>query len=157
MTKFFATVALLLAGCNTLGGKLPLCNEPKYDPVVARNCSHCYDRPPYLSFNRNSRLPNPAGRAYLQQASELILKSNLPIKIVGFADSEEHNPLHLSKIRAEAVKQILLDYGVASKRINLSWHGDSRPLEVAPNCQLRTGEARRDRNQRAEIEMTESR
>ncbi|MCC3152528.1 OmpA family protein [Hymenobacter sp. BT770] len=87
----------------------------------------------------------PEGRPALDQlAAELKARPTLRIRVVGHTDrvgEHEKNQL-LSEQRAAAVKDYLVQAGVAADRISTIGYGDTRPLFTSPNV----------RNRRVEVE-----
>ncbi|ALW86088.1 hypothetical protein AUC43_13900 [Hymenobacter sedentarius] len=87
----------------------------------------------------------PEGRPALDQlAAELKARPTLRIRVVGHTDrvgEHDKNQL-LSEQRAAAVKDYLVQGGVAADRISTIGYGDTRPLFTSPNV----------RNRRVEVE-----
>ena len=71
------------------------------------------------------------------------------IKISGHTDSvgTESNNLRLSKIRAEAVRDFLVNNNVIVSRIEVEWYGETKP--IADN----KTKAGRQKNRRVEMKI----
>ena len=85
----------------------------------------------------------------------LMMKTNTNIKIEIYGHTENRGDktqlLELSKTRAEAVKQYLVDNGISEERItDVIGYGDSKPLESNDT------EAGRKKNRRVEFKITEN-
>lgn len=75
-------------------------------------------------------------------------RESIEIKIIGHADAtgpESYN-LNLSKRRAEAVEQYLLDKGVAADRLSVEYYGESKPAA--------TNDTREGRSKNRRVEFT---
>jgi outer membrane protein OmpA-like peptidoglycan-associated protein len=82
--------------------------------------------------------------ALSQLATELKARPELKLRIAGHADKigePDKNQL-LSEQRAEAVKEFLVQAGVAAERLSTVGYGDTRPLYPSPDV----------RNRRVEVE-----
>ncbi|MBI1342212.1 MAG: OmpA family protein [Terrimonas sp.] len=85
-----------------------------------------------ILFDLDAATIKPASAGVLKEIAG-VLKTNkdIRIKIIGHTDdqgSEEHN-LSLSKMRAAAVKQSLVnDYGIDAERLETDGRGESQPL-----------------------------
>ncbi len=82
-------------------------------------------------FPLNSSSPTSEGRAILQrQAQWLQTYSNIAVTVEGHADergTREYN-IALGARRAQAVKSILISYGVSASRISTVSYGKERPV-----------------------------
>jgi OOP family OmpA-OmpF porin len=86
-----------------------------------------------LDFEFNKAIIKPASFASLDELSEVLNKVNWNLILSGHTDnvgSEDFN-LKLSTKRAEAVKNYLINKGIAAERITAKGFGESMP--IAPN------------------------
>ncbi len=85
--------------------------------------------------------------ALAQLAAELTARPGLRIEVAGHTDriGEPQKNLVLSEQRAEAVKDRLVQAGVAAERISTVGYGDTRPLHPSPDA----------RNRRVEVQAVE--
>jgi outer membrane protein OmpA-like peptidoglycan-associated protein len=82
----------------------------------------------------------PDGLPALQQlATELLQRPSLRLRVAGHTDriGEPQKNQVLSEQRAEAVKQRLVQLGVAATRIRTTGYGDARPLYPSPDARNR--------------------
>jgi OOP family OmpA-OmpF porin len=90
-----------------------------------------------LAFDKDGSVIDPAGTAVLDVVVEGI-KVRCPTQhfvIEGHTDlsgSPQHNQA-LSQRRAEAVKQYLVEHGIAADRLTTVGYGSSRPLTTDPS------------------------
>ncbi len=82
-----------------------------------------------------------------QLAAELQARPTLQLRIAGHTDriGEPQKNQVLSEQRAEAVKDYLVQVGVAASRVSTVGYGDARPLYISPDA----------RNRRVEVEVVE--
>ena len=85
-----------------------------------------------------------SGPALRQLATELKARPDLKLRIAGHADKvgEPDKNQRLSEQRAEAVKDFLVEAGVAPERLSAVGYGDTRPRYPSPDV----------RNRRVEVE-----
>jgi OOP family OmpA-OmpF porin len=86
-----------------------------------------------LDFEFNKAIIKPASFASLDKLSEVLNKINWNLILSGHTDnvgSEDFN-LKLSTKRAEAVKNYLINKGIAAERITAKGFGETMP--IAPN------------------------
>jgi OOP family OmpA-OmpF porin len=86
-----------------------------------------------LDFEFNKAIIKPASFASLDELSEVLNKVNWNLILSGHTDnvgSEDFN-LKLSSKRAEAVKNYLINKGIAAERITAKGFGETMP--IAPN------------------------
>jgi len=82
-------------------------------------------------------------------ANYLIENPDFRIKIAGHTDSQgnDQNNLILSKKRAEAVKQFLVQRGVTTERIIVQYFGETKPIDTNDTPEGRA------KNRRVEMEI----
>ena len=101
-----------------------------------------------ILFARGSTTVSAADKGYLRGLAHLLAESaDIMLHVKGYTDdshSVSYN-LDLSRRRAQAVRQLLLEYGISEDRLIVSFHGDANP--VADN----TTAAGRALNRRVEI------
>jgi OOP family OmpA-OmpF porin len=103
--------------------------KPKKKPVQ-QILKEAFDN---LDFEFNRAIIKPASFASLDELSEVLNKINWNLILSGHTDnvgSEDFN-LKLSTKRAEAVKNYLINKGIAAERITAKGFGESMP--IAPN------------------------
>lgn len=103
--------------------------KPKKKPVQ-QILKEAFDN---LDFEFNKAIIKPASFASLDELSEVLNKVNWNLILSGHTDnvgSEDFN-LKLSTKRAEAVKNYLINKGIAAERITAKGFGESMP--IAPN------------------------
>ena len=103
--------------------------KPKKKPVQ-QILREAFDN---LDFEFNKAIIKPASFASLNELSEILNKVNWNLILSGHTDnagSEDFN-LKLSTKRAEAVKNYLINKGIAAERITAKGFGESMP--IAPN------------------------
>lgn len=101
----------------------------------------------YFPYNSTERIPNEKFDAYVQDLVEVLLKSEKSLMIIGHTDSiggEAYNQ-DLGLNRARVVRQMLIDRGVASERMQI---GSKGFLEPASTNETDKG---RQLNRRAEL------
>lgn len=102
-----------------------------------------------IQFNSNSDVLKASSYNSLNEVADLMQENNFDLKLSGYTDNTgraEYN-LELSKRRANAVKQYLIDKGVAEARLSADGYGIANP--VADNA-TREGRAQ---NRRVELEI----
>lgn len=108
---------------------------------------------PGIEFEFNEAKIRPSSKPTLDRAAETLEEyPELRVRITGHTDdvgTEEFN-LDLSKRRAEAVKQYLVDAGIDADRIQTEGVGSAEP--VVPN----TSDENRAKNRRIEFEILSS-
>ena len=94
-----------------------------------------------------AELKNSANRTVLKIVQFLQLNPKRVVRIEGYTDSTggEQENLKLSRDRAQAVADVLVDLGIDDKRIQVEGYGDQYPVEV------NASERGRAQNQRVEI------
>ena len=94
-----------------------------------------------------AELKNSANRTVLKIVQFLQLNPKRVVRIEGYTDSTggEHENLKLSRDRAQAVADVLVDLGIDEKRIQVEGYGDQYPVEV------NASERGRAQNRRVEI------
>ncbi|MFO2465295.1 OmpA family protein [Pseudomonas sp. 15FMM2] len=92
-------------------------------------------------------LKNSANRAVLKIVQFLQLNPKRVVRIEGYTDSTggEQENLKLSRDRAQAVADVLVDLGIDEKRIQVEGYGDQYPVEA------NASERGRAQNRRVEI------
>ncbi|MFA7942474.1 OmpA family protein [Pseudomonas brenneri] len=92
-------------------------------------------------------LKNSANRTVLKIVQFLQLNPKRVVRIEGYTDSTggEQENLKLSRDRAQAVADVLIDLGIDDKRIQVEGYGDQYPVEV------NASERGRAQNRRVEI------
>ena len=92
-------------------------------------------------------LKNSANRTVLKLVQFLQLNPKRVVRIEGYTDSTggEQENLKLSRDRAQAVADVLVDLGIDDKRIQVEGYGDQYPVEV------NASERGRAQNRRVEI------
>lgn len=100
-----------------------------------------------------SELNRSANRTVLKLVQFLQLNPRRRVRIEGYTDnlgSAEEN-LELSRLRAQAVADVLIDLGVDPKRVEVVGHGESFPLAENASSRGRT------QNRRVEIVISDER
>ncbi|KAA0948247.1 MULTISPECIES: OmpA family protein [unclassified Pseudomonas] len=94
-----------------------------------------------------AELKNSANRTVLKIVQFLQLNPKRVVRIEGYTDSTggENENLKLSRDRAQAVADVLVDLGVDEKRVQVEGYGDQYPVEV------NASERGRAQNRRVEI------
>ncbi|MFS1291473.1 OmpA family protein [Pseudomonas piscis] len=94
-----------------------------------------------------AELNNSANRIVLKVAQFLQLNPKRVVRIEGYTDNtgEHQGNLQLSRDRAQAVADVLVDLGVDEKRIQVEGYGDDYPVEA------NASERGRAQNRRVEI------
>jgi len=94
-----------------------------------------------------AELKNSANRTVLKIVQFLQLNPKRVVRIEGYTDSTggEQENLKLSRDRAQAVADVLVDLGIDDKRIQVEGYGDQYPVEV------NASERGRAQNRRVEI------
>ncbi|AZC23585.1 MULTISPECIES: OmpA family protein [Pseudomonas] len=94
-----------------------------------------------------AELNNSSNRIVLKVAQFLQLNPKRVVRIEGYTDNtgERQNNLQLSRDRAQAVADVLVDLGVDEKRIQVEGYGDDYPVEA------NASERGRAQNRRVEI------
>ena len=101
----------------------------------------------YFPYNSTVRIPDQKFDSYVQDLVEVLLKSEASLSIVGHTDSiggEAYNQ-GLGLNRAKVVRQMLIERGVASERMQVSSKGYSEPAST------NTTDKGRQLNRRAEL------
>ncbi|MGH8473986.1 MAG: OmpA family protein, partial [Gammaproteobacteria bacterium] len=98
-----------------------------------------------------AELKPSASRTVLKLVQFLQLNPRRVVRIEGYTDSsgEERKNLDLSRARAQAVADVLVDLGVEGKRIQVEGYGEAYPL--AENAPSRG----RAQNRRVEIDFSD--
>jgi OmpA-OmpF porin, OOP family len=145
-------IALLLAGCHVM----PAAEPPPPPPPPAR--APAPPPPPAkkkivlrgVNFDSNHSNVRPQDQPILDETIRF-LRDEPAVSLVvdGYADDKESDPLKLSKRRAAAARDYLVQHGVAPNRIRVEGFGASDP--VASNA---TAEGRAQ-NRRAEFKAIE--
>ncbi|WP_435579568.1 OmpA family protein, partial [Gilvibacter sp.] len=85
-----------------------------------------------ILFDSGSATIKPQSYGIIKQISQVLLQDkNMKLKIVGHTDSDgnDDNNLNLSKQRAAAVKQALIDiYGIEGNRLSTDGKGEQDPI-----------------------------
>jgi OOP family OmpA-OmpF porin len=106
-----------------------------------------------VPFDSNTATLDDAARAVLDEIAGKIAAMTGPVTIRGHTDSRGNDEANkrTSERRAEAVRDYLVDHGVATARVTTIGLGEDRP--VAPNATLdgKDDEAGRRRNRRVEV------
>ena len=94
-----------------------------------------------------AELKNSANRTVLKVVQFLQLNPKRVVRIEGYTDNtgERQSNLQLSKDRAQAVADVLVDLGIDEKRIQVEGYGDDYPVEA------NASERGRAQNRRVEI------
>ena len=105
-----------------------------------------------LRFARGSSTLLPESAAVLERVAKLARDCKRPLLIAGHTDSRgrRQDNLDLSRARAEAVRAVLVEQGVAGSRLKTRGYGDAQP--VADNATA----AGRAANRRIDIRVAES-
>lgn len=102
-----------------------------------------------INFEHGKSTLTASSRTYLNQIATLMKNTGMKVEVKGHTDStgsEEFN-MGLSKRRAEAVFNYLIQRGVSRSKITYSYYGESQPIESNE-----TEEGRRI-NRRVEFEL----
>lgn len=106
-----------------------------------------------INYASNSFEPDDASKKKLKDIAETMKAfSHLNVEVRGYTDdrnTEEYN-LKLSQNRADRVRELLIEYGVAAGRLTAKGFGENPDHFVADN---KTAEGRRQ-NRRVELEST---
>ncbi|MGC5700692.1 DUF4398 and OmpA-like domain-containing protein [Pseudomonas sp. NFXW11] len=94
-----------------------------------------------------AELKNSANRTVLKVVQFLQLNPKRVVRIEGYTDNtgERQNNLQLSRDRAQAVADVLVDLGIDEKRVQVEGYGDDYPVEA------NASERGRAQNRRVEI------
>jgi outer membrane protein OmpA-like peptidoglycan-associated protein len=106
-----------------------------------------------VEFYTNSERLTPLGQRTLNQVAEVLAKyRGMPVEIAGHTDSQGDaaSNLELSRKRAAAVKQYLIDKGIAGSTLTDAGFGDTKP--IASNATA----AGRQENRRVEFHTKET-
>lgn len=100
-----------------------------------------------LQFETNKAVIKNASFPYLDELYKTMVKSNWNLKLIGHTDNVGKNSsnLVLSKKRAEAVKEYLVNLGIAPDRIKTEGRGEAEPIASNDN------EEGRAKNRRVEF------
>ena len=82
-------------------------------------------------FYTNSERLTPLGQRTLNQVAEVLAKyRGMPVEIAGHTDSQGDaaSNMELSRKRAAAVKQYLIDKGIAGSTLTDAGFGDTKPI-----------------------------
>jgi OOP family OmpA-OmpF porin len=105
-----------------------------------------------IKFGSDTAYIEPASAGVLELVAQRLRENpEIRVRIEGYTDelaSEEHN-LELSQERAEAVKRILVGFGIAADRLDTVGYGEANP--IASNA---TPEGRA-LNRRVELDVIE--
>lgn len=102
-----------------------------------------------INFDTGKSTIKASSRAYLNKLATLIINTGMKVEVKGHTDStgsEEVN-LRLSKQRAEAVYNYLIQRGVVAKKLSYSYYGETQPIESNDT------DAGRRMNRRVEFEF----
>jgi OmpA-OmpF porin, OOP family len=152
--SFFTPLSLIILLFAALTGCVTSSPKPANDPSAILDGGIRTERGIYVSyknevlFRLDSARVLPSGRESIEKVA-IYLKANPqnPVLIEGHTDdlgAEDYNAV-LSKRRADAVRQVLIEYGIEAERISTMGYGESR--SVADND---TPEGRA-KNRRVEI------
>lgn len=83
-----------------------------------------------LQFETNKAVIKNASFPYLDELYKTMIKSNWNLKLIGHTDNigKDSSNLVLSKKRAEAVKEYLVNLGIAPERIKTEGRGEAEPI-----------------------------
>lgn len=83
-----------------------------------------------LQFETNKAVIKNASFPYLDELYKTMVKSNWNLKLIGHTDNigKDSSNLVLSKKRAEAVKEYLVNLGIAPERIKTEGRGEAEPI-----------------------------
>ena len=102
-----------------------------------------------INFDTGKSTIKASSRTYLNKLATLIINTGMKVEVKGHTDStgsDEVN-MRLSKQRAEAVYNYLIQRGVVSKKLSYSYYGETRPIDSNDT------EAGRRMNRRVEFEF----
>ncbi len=90
-----------------------------------------------VNFETDSYRLSPTAKKILQRKVDWIKSQNpnIQLKVVGHCDqrgSQDHNK-YLGALRANAVKQFLVNCGIAHEQVQIISAGDSQPIDQAEN------------------------
>lgn len=132
----------LTALCASAEEVPPPANPPVPQRVVLRG----------IKFGSDTAYIEPASAGVLELVAQRLRENpEIRVRIEGYTDeraSEAHN-LELSQERAEAVKRILVGFGIAEDRLETVGYGEANP--VAPNDTVEG----RALNRRVELDIIE--
>ena len=102
-----------------------------------------------INFDFGESTIQPASYPYLNQLAQTIIKMNCNINVKGHTDNVGSNDFNmkLSRQRAEAVMNYLIDQGVDKQKISYMYYGSSKPLSTNNTEEGRTT------NRRVEFEI----
>jgi len=101
----------------------------------------------YFPFNSDQKISNPEIEEYLREVAERLKSGDETLKIVGHTDnigSPSDNRV-LGQQRADAIKALLVSYGVSRNKIDASSMGEDSPLND------NSTDAKRALNRRTEL------
>ena len=102
-----------------------------------------------VQFDTAKSIIKDESKKFLNEFADFLMKSDLKVEIKGHTDSDgdDNDNMILSKNRAIAVKEYLVNRGVPAKNIKYSYYGETRPIDTN-----KTPEGRK-RNRRVEFEL----
>lgn len=141
--RWLVLLVLAATGLSTAADEVPPpANPPVPGRVVLRG----------IKFGSDTAYIEPASAGVLELVAQRLRENpEIRVRIEGYTDeraSEAHN-LELSQERAEAVKRILVGFGIAEDRLDTVGHGESNP--VASNDTVEG----RALNRRVELDIIE--
>ena len=105
--------------------------EPPESPrVVVVHDGGAHHTPEKVFFRENSARISPNSHDLLDEIVS-VLKQNpqvLRVAVEGHADPREASPISLGRARAKAVRNFLVDKGIAPERLVVESHASQRPL-----------------------------
>lgn len=102
-----------------------------------------------IHFDFGKSTIKPSSYGYLDKIASLIIRTNVKMEIKGHTDNVG-NPdfnMNLSKERAKAVYDYLVEHGVSESRLSYTYYGMTRPLGSNDTDEGRT------MNRRVEFEI----
>ena len=84
-----------------------------------------------INFDTGKSTIKASSRTYLNKLATLIINTGMKVEVKGHTDSTGSDEVNmkLSKERAEAVYNYLIQRGVEKKKLSYSYYGESRPIE----------------------------
>ena len=134
--------------CPTLKGIIPNKGCPEVDVEVRKKLDVIFTN---LLFATNSANIDPTSLDDLDELVKILSDDqDLRLSIEGHTDSRGDNAynLELSELRAQAVKQYLVNGGISSERIKAVGYGETRPLASNDTAQGRL------KNRRVELNIS---
>ena len=127
----FAVMVIFLSSCSKLFiSSKNSSNNQTSQGVAAKDSNEILRKTLY--FNTNSALIDDKDKASVKEDVKSIIESNKSIKIIAEGNCDERGTksynFKLGKKRAQAVKNILVSYGIKKSKISIISRGEDNPV-----------------------------